>query len=98
MVTGSRSTTPGQVTAPWAEASPAQVKTFQDAAQIAEAFFAATQTHDAMGWMTWKTSAGRDYLFLEIHGLLSILDKHSYHVHFSWSASIVVQTWSGLGR
>ncbi len=63
MVTGSRSTTPGQVTAPWAEASPAQVKTFQDAAQIAEAFFAATQTHDAMGWMTWKTSAGRDYLF-----------------------------------
>ena len=47
----------------WVEASPAQVKTFQDAAQVAEEFFVATQTLGTMGWMTWKTSAGRDYLF-----------------------------------
>ena len=62
----SRATASKRLTLPWAEASPAQVKTYQDAAQTAEEFFAATQAQESMGWMTWKTSAGRDYLF---HGV-----------------------------
>ena len=40
-----------------------QTRIYQDAAQVAEAHAAAALAHEGMGWMTWKASAGRDYLF-----------------------------------
>ena len=40
-----------------------QIKVYQDASQVAQAYGEAARAEESAGWMTWKAARGREYLF-----------------------------------